>query len=399
MLFTEIPYRKASNHFRSASMNRRNRGFTLIELLVVIAIIAVLIALLLPAVQAAREAARRAQCTNNLKQLALACMNYESTNGCFPAQSMNPKVGQTTGALAGLSPSFIPGLLQYTEQQPLYNSINFLVDVVVTTTAGLANSTAAATKLGLVVCPSDNLQPQNLRSIPNTTLFFGTTNYVGNYGGPGPLWPASGTIIPGMNAGMQSPNVTPAVPFSFAPVTIASVVDGTSNTGLISERLIGTANSGIFRSDPEYLRGQWHSPVTASYGSPVATLSNYVNGCNGVAGSVQNRLSNQAGEMWIGAFPLWVIYNGYNHFGPPNQIACTNPGEPSYSAVGSTFNDGTLYEVGPLGSAPPNSRHSGGVNEAFADGSVHFMKSSVNLQTWWAIGTRNGGEIIDAASF
>src|SRR5262245_62035458 len=70
-------------------LSMRRRGFTLIELLVVISIIAVLIALLLPAVQAAREAARRAQCVNNLKQMTLAVMNYESGNGALPPTGVN----------------------------------------------------------------------------------------------------------------------------------------------------------------------------------------------------------------------------------------------------------------------------------------------------------------------
>src|SRR4051812_16973644 len=170
----------------AASMRKERRGFTLIELLVVIAIIAVLIALLLPAVQAAREAARRAQCTNQLKQLALAVMNYESANGVFPAQSMTLNTGDLSGQKTGLGISWIPPLLQFTEQQPIYNALNFNVDVVVTASQGQANSTVASMSLALLTCPSDNMQPQKLRAIPNTTLFFGNTNYVGNYGGPGP---------------------------------------------------------------------------------------------------------------------------------------------------------------------------------------------------------------------
>src|SRR5256885_4723548 len=103
------------------------RGFTLIELLVVIAIIAVLIALLLPAVQAAREAARRAQCVNNLKQLALACHNYESSNGVFPMGNQGyifPSCGKPDASDWFLN-SALMYMLPYIEQNNTANAFNF----------------------------------------------------------------------------------------------------------------------------------------------------------------------------------------------------------------------------------------------------------------------------------
>jgi prepilin-type N-terminal cleavage/methylation domain-containing protein len=167
---------------------RRRSGFTLIELLVVIAIIAVLIALLLPAVQAAREAARRAQCTNNLKQLGLAAHNYASIQGVFPMQTTY-RAGsiQSWGWSYGWPLALAPEI----EQNALFNAFNFAAGIlgngpVMTIQHG--NDTVISIQLAALICPSDGA---TVRPQPP----WGTTNYVGNVGGPGQISGFSGTIV------------------------------------------------------------------------------------------------------------------------------------------------------------------------------------------------------------
>jgi prepilin-type N-terminal cleavage/methylation domain-containing protein/prepilin-type processing-associated H-X9-DG protein len=386
-------------HDPARSNHPLRRGFTLIELLVVIAIIAVLIALLLPAVQSAREAARRIQCTNNMKQLALACMNYESTNTCFPIHSQNASPTTQTD----LTPSWIPALLQFTEAQPFFNALNFNIDIMGTGFGGYANSTVTTANLNTLMCPSES-QWIPLRVWANGT-YYGMTNYMGNYGGPGPIKLMSGTIIPANNfmigtaPNLQNPSQAPVNLYpgaTWAPVTMASITDGTSNTGLISERLIGigTTLANIASAGNNVLRCSIHSPVGAPMGSGLAGALQMQQSCAGAPGTTVLRFCSGNGQMWAGTFPNWLVINSYNHFGTPNQIPCTNTADPS---------DGNKpwagYYVTALGSAPPSSYHPGGTNVAFADGSVHFIKNSVAPNSWWALGSRNGGEVVGSDQY
>jgi prepilin-type N-terminal cleavage/methylation domain-containing protein/prepilin-type processing-associated H-X9-DG protein len=348
------------------------RAFTLIELLVVIAIIAVLIALLLPAVQAAREAARRIQCTNNLKQIALASLTYHDTYGSLPSALRT--CGNPNGCYDyGVSP--LVGTLQWIEQGNLFNTYNCYGG---TAQAGdsdtfyAMNTTTFNTVIQTYLCPSD--APQLSRVY---------TNYFGNIGGPFLINPYSGTIVPDQpwfNYGSPFPAATNVI-------NVSSITDGLSNTALWSESLssgVGPQNF-VANGGPSEKRAFWNTYLYALSGD-ASTVKQFLAACQAIPGGTPSSWTTGRGASWQLSYPVYVSIAVYNHVGGPNSRMCTN-----YAI--------SQYNIDIWGSADPNSNHPGGVNVALADGSVRFVKDSVNLATWWALGSRNGGEILSADSY
>jgi prepilin-type N-terminal cleavage/methylation domain-containing protein/prepilin-type processing-associated H-X9-DG protein len=234
-------------------MYRRARGFTLIELLVVIAIIAVLISLLLPAVQSAREAARRAQCVNNLKQIGLGVHNYISTYDTFPL-GCHRQFGYLQDYPWTSSGTFV-SLLGYMEQSQVFNAVNTNLNMFCD-----ANTTVVATQLGYLNCPSDARVTERVvypgQSTEGNTLILCYSSYGGcagtwfqlpRYSVPQPYFgqriaQQNGVII---YVGYESPlNVGGTIynGLNRGPIKLASVTDGTSNTLMYSERAHGMLN-------------------------------------------------------------------------------------------------------------------------------------------------------------
>ena len=387
---------------------RRKSGFTLIELLVVIAIIAVLIALLLPAVQSAREAARRAQCTNNLKQLGLAVHNYVQQNNCLPLQTMFPS---NEAVSWGWSYGWPLALLPNIEQMPMFNAFNFSTGIFGNSPSpsvySMNNTTVAYMQIATFLCPSDGT-----RMRPSAP--YGAINYMGNQGGPGALSAFTGTIVPqaGQPATPGNPGESMAGGNGYwiqgwgdaqnmGPVGIEMIKDGTSNTGMFSERLLGLNGmhpATFYRSNPEFKRAVFPAAgqgniVGVPFHPPTGNAANlmFVQSCLAMPGTTPARNTNGNGTYWVAAYPWHIVVSNYNHNGPPNSVECQNPSE--------YFGASWLSFVGPTGSAPPNSNHPGGVNVGFADGSVRFVKDQVNLQSWWGLGTRAGGEVISSDSY
>ena len=184
-------------------------------------------------------------------------------------------------------------------------------------------------------------------------------------------------------------------------VDLASVTDGTSNTCLISETHLGsglaanavTISSAQGRGDTYMWRPTGGQTTTGMdlgpAGIPIALA--FVQGCKAIPGSTVafGTLAPPNGNYWIGGNPgSCMLWDAYNHFMPPNTIACDSTTDGNTGGYGSSCD-----------AFPPASNHPGGINIVFADGSVHFIKNSVNLQTWWGLGSRNGGEILSSDSY
>ena len=341
------------------------RGFTLIELLVVIAIIAVLISLLLPAVQSAREAARRAQCVNNLKQIALAAHNYESANGSFPMGSRGYAfndpytfIGDTSGTCGFFyGHSAFVYMMPYYEANNNYNAYNTLHSW-----AFIGNVTAASTQVNSLICPDDvgwaQYPPIDVQYVQcSYGVSFGRVEVLAilwtHNSPPDPSAPYYQNCNLGGSDGMFD---------NMNSIRISSVTDGLSNTFFFGEmnRFTGEPSSpfnignlaGYFQDD--YPLNPYGRPTAGAYVVPKLNSPPDTNGS--VVGACFGRVALP---------PDWI-----------NVPACLNDGQWGF-----------------------RSQHPGGANFAFADGSVKFIKNSISVPVYRALGTRALGEVVGADQY
>jgi prepilin-type N-terminal cleavage/methylation domain-containing protein/prepilin-type processing-associated H-X9-DG protein len=332
------------------------RAFTLIELLVVIAIIALLLALLLPAVQAAREAGRRAQCVNNLKQMGIGLHGYHDTIGCFPpaSYSWSPSDINNNCANQNRSHGLFTYILPWMEQTAVYNSVNFTFAVGISNAGtqygvqpGFIQWTALSTVVPSYICPSDSRRTQD------TT---GNDSYCpyspGSYGANCGTWDTIHFF-----ACPSYLETDGAFSRDFV-YRVADITDGTSGTFFVGE-------TSRFLNDPETFFGFWNR-VTSFSGRVIAGT----NRPQGFAVAAPRPNANLVAPD------------------PPKVLPIEAWLDPAQSPL--------TIEAGQFGF---RSLHPGGLNFLFGDGSVKWIRNSINIRIYRGLATRRGGEAISAEAF
>ncbi len=320
-------------------------GFTLIELLVVMAIIAVLVALLLPAVQACREAARRMTCMNNLMQLALALQNYEAAHEMFPQGVVNAS-GPVLDQASGYQFGWVVRILPYCEMRNTFNHFNLSVSL-----HDVRNSTTRTTVVRGFLCPSD-------MGISRTPTDLVLTNYAACHNS------------------LEAPiDVTNNGTFILnRAIRYEDIPDGSSNTIFLGEKL----NDGMGQGWASGSRATLRNTGTLLNGMPGGPV-------RGRRPTIQVGAGNTPGN---GAAAAKVTK------ATPTPV----PGSPG----------GNQPQVGEVPTAAPGapayvggyaSRHPGGGNFAFGDGSIRFLKSSIEPRILEWLADRADGEIIDSSTY
>ena len=312
----------------------RRRGFTLIELLVVIAIIAVLIALLLPAVQAAREAARRIQCVNNLKQMGLALHNYIGVNGMLPKGGPG---GSVTPATVALPSSPTQRIQSWAAAIAPYMEQGSVYNAVNQTRWYIEpeNLTASQTRLAAFLCPSNPAGDVGRPNgdTPTSTVLLARNDYGGNWGERAlRCYPSSNC----QNSYADGGEGRGTILHRFEPsVTLMEIADGTAYTAVLGEA--PNAIHGIWMSHKNFF--DQSAPLNARYSASAA-----------------------------GTFVSCQVLKGDQRVG---RLGCD---------FGQEF----------------HSYHVGGANFLMVDGSVRYLKQSMDLRVFSAYLSRRGSEIISA---